>query len=228
MVRTTSSNANSGPQRYKSASRKVLKSRVRKVWRRSALRVYVKKTRQEKKAIREKNRGRREDYSEALRLAQKLIHDQAVLLHEHFQTHCVEWYIQEIAQHSRITKGRRKVNGWNVFLSTEAKHINDSHAGVYTLFIFRHFLTEFLAESGGERKKINALAPEISARWHAMSYDEQKAATEDHTMEIENRRETQALSRKNIPLSAFNNTKHTLESIEYEVLFFTNGLVYKL
>lgn len=127
-------NANTGPQRYKSASRKLLTSRVRKVWRSPARRVYIKKTRQEKKAIREKNRERRETYSEALNEAQKLIYDHAVSLHDRFQSHSVEWYIQEIAQHSRVTKGRRKVNGWNVFLSAEAKRINDDIVGMCIYF----------------------------------------------------------------------------------------------
>lgn len=59
-----------------------------------------------------------------------------------------------------------------------------------------------------------------------MSYDQQKAATEDHAKEIEDRREEKALSRKILPLSAFNDTRQTLESIEYEVCFCTVQLIY--
>lgn len=50
-----------------------------------------------------------------------------------------------------------------------------------------------------------------------MSYDEQKAATTSVIQELQEVRETKTLAKRNVALSAFHDTKKTLESIENQV-----------
>ena len=64
-------------------------------------------------------------------------------------------------------------------------------------------------------------APDITAiakkTWQEMSYDEQKAATTSAVQELQEAREMSTLSKRNVALSSFHNTKKTLESIENQV-----------
>lgn len=120
MARTS---ADTGPQRYKSASRKLFTSRSRRSWRTPA-RKYPKKTPAEKKAIREKNHARRTEYAAALAAAQAVVRAEAQLLRDKFGAHSLQWYMEAILQQPRITKGTRKVNRWNAFLQSEVKRIN--------------------------------------------------------------------------------------------------------
>ena len=50
-----------------------------------------------------------------------------------------------------------------------------------------------------------------------MSYDEQKAATSSTIQELQDVREMKILTKCNVALSAFHDTKKTLESIEHQV-----------
>lgn len=74
-----------------------------------------------------------------------------------------------------------------------------------------------IALENGERLK----APEITAiakrTWQKMSYDEQKAVTTQAIQELQEIREMKTLSKRNVALSAFHDTKKTLESIENQV-----------
>ena len=69
----------------------------------------------------------------------------------------------------------------------------------------------------GERLK----APEVTAiakkTWQKMSYDEQKAATVSAVQDLQELREMKTLSKRNVALSAFHDTKKTLESLEHQV-----------
>ena len=50
-----------------------------------------------------------------------------------------------------------------------------------------------------------------------MSYDEQKAVTTPAIQELQDIREMKTLSKRNVALSAFHDTKKTLESLENQV-----------
>lgn len=114
---------NTGPQRFKSASRKLIATKTRKVWKKIN-RVYIKKTRAEKRAIKQKNLARRKSYAQALADARGVVRQQAELLHEQYGSHSVQYYHQEIIQESRITTASRKTSAWNAYLSSEIKRIN--------------------------------------------------------------------------------------------------------
>ena len=78
-------------------------------------------------------------------------------------------------------------------------------------------LNGLIALQNGERLK----APEITAiakkTWQKMSYDEQKAVTTPAIQELQDIREMKTLSKRNVALSAFHDTKKTLESLENQV-----------
>lgn len=115
-----------GPARFKSRSRTaLLTTKTRLPWRRRASRVVYKKTLAEKKALVEKRRLHRTTYREALHEASRAVKSQAVQMHAKFGAHSVDYYEKEIMQRSRITKGSRSVNRWNVYLRNETKRMND-------------------------------------------------------------------------------------------------------
>lgn len=205
---------NVGPQRFKSASRKLINMKTRRTWKKIS-RVYIKKTRAEKRAIRDKNLVRRKDYAQALADARAVVRQQAEHLHEHYGGHSVQYYHQEIIQDSRITAASRKPSAWNAYLSSEIKRINE---GTSACFLFSPRLTFFsILANPQNRRKANELAPEISARWKAMSEDEQGAIGEDLIPVIEEQREAKALARRNVPLETFGDASKTLQNIEAEV-----------
>jgi hypothetical protein len=84
---------------------------------------------------------------------------------------------------------------------------------------FLNFLTliYLIDLQNGERLK----APEVTAiakkTWQEMSYDEQKAATISAVQDLQEVREMKTLAKRNVALSAFHDTKKTLESIENQV-----------
>lgn len=114
---------NTGPQRFKSASHKLVAMKTRRVWKKIS-RVYIKKTKAEKRAIREKNLARHKSYAQALADARAVVRQQAQLLHEQYGSHSVQYYHQEIIQESRIASASCKASTWNAYLSSEIKRIN--------------------------------------------------------------------------------------------------------
>jgi hypothetical protein len=59
---------------------------------------------------------------------------------------------------------------------------------------------------------------EISARWHALSSEEQREETDDAVKALEDNREMKQLATHNVPINAFHDTRSTLASIEKEVM----------
>lgn len=78
-------------------------------------------------------------------------------------------------------------------------------------------LTIFNLENPNNRRKANVLAPEISARWKAMSEDEQDAIKEDLIPLLKEQREMKALARRNVPLESCADAQKNLQHIESEV-----------
>jgi hypothetical protein len=114
-----------GPQRFKSASRKLLTTTTRYAWRTKSKRIYIKKTPSEKQALKAKRQERKREYNEALEEVIDMVRKQAAILRGKYGGHSVQWYFEEIMQQARITKGQRKVSAWNAYLSAESKRINN-------------------------------------------------------------------------------------------------------
>jgi hypothetical protein len=79
---------------------------------------------------------RKTAYCDALSQVSDVILNEAVKLREQFGTHSVDYYLKDIMQHSRLSKEKWSVSGWNVFLRQEVKHINDGK-----LMLFLHIRT---------------------------------------------------------------------------------------
>lgn len=58
---------------------------------------------------------------------------------------------------------------------------------------------------------------EIATKWHAMSKDEQEAATADTMKELQERKEGHAKGTHTVPVQAFNDTRATLATLQREV-----------
>jgi hypothetical protein len=70
-----------GPQHFKSASRKLMTTRVWFAWHTKMKQWYIKRTPAEKAILKEKQMLHKKDYNEALQEAQEIICQQATLLH---------------------------------------------------------------------------------------------------------------------------------------------------
>jgi len=73
---------------------------------------------------------------------------------------------------------------------------------------------------------VHNITAKAKATWQKMSSDEQKAAAAPGVRELEEAREVRKLAKRNVPLSAFHDTKKMLEHIECQVIFFHHNVSY--
>jgi hypothetical protein len=205
-----------GPARYSSRKAALLTSKQRLPWRQRAKRKTIKKSTAEKKTLAEQRLNRKIAYRQALADATETIHNEAIKLHEQFGGHSIEYYREQLMQHSRLGKKRRLVNGWNVFLRNEVKRMNDGML-VRFLYVYLTLIYFSALPDGQPRKKVSELTSEISARWNAMSPEDRQEATADGKLELEGHREMKALATRNIPVEVFNDARQTLDNLEREV-----------
>jgi hypothetical protein len=88
-------------------------------------RKVVKKTTAERARLQEKQAAERSTYHEALEEAWTAVMEQAERLRDRFGCHSVDYYYEELIQHSRKAKSKRsKINLWNAFTRLEAQQVN--------------------------------------------------------------------------------------------------------
>lgn len=87
--------------------------------------MVYKRSSADKKCLTEKRAKHRETYNEALEATSVAMQDQAEILMEMFGGHDAEYYMGEIMQHSRLSKGTRTVNKWNAYLRSKVRRMND-------------------------------------------------------------------------------------------------------
>lgn len=92
---------------------------------RSKRNTTIKKSPADKKALADARKGRKLSYHDALDSASAVILLEARKLHDQFGQHDVDYYLEEIMQHSRLGKGKRNINLWNVFLRQQLALYND-------------------------------------------------------------------------------------------------------
>ena len=114
-----------GFTRLLSASRMPQTSIKRKAWRHHKVRVKIKRTPAEKAEQKHKRLEAKLTYHEALEHCRKVIKDQAKALREQFGLHSVQYYKEEIMQHSRFDKKRKEAGRWQAFVSKETRAINN-------------------------------------------------------------------------------------------------------
>lgn len=85
----------------------------------------------EKAVLKEKRKAHRIAYSSALQAARNIVFQEAEKLHAQFSGHSVQYYYEEIMQHSRIAQSSRGINRWNAFCRQEVKRINDGTGNCY-------------------------------------------------------------------------------------------------
>lgn len=206
------------PQRYASRVYTVpLVTRTRAPWRyRNKRKLVIKKSAADKKALAHAREGRKVSYHEALDTASSVILLEARKLHDQFGQHSVDYYLEELMQHSRLGKGKRTVNLWNVYLRQRLAAYNDSKSILYHHFQGRR-LTYVDLQEGAPKKKSNELAAEIAASWKVMSKEEKEVATMEGKDELEEQRLLRLMVKRNVPVSAYNDACKTLVTIEKEV-----------
>ena len=209
-----------GLRRLVSQQRKLSTSKARKPWRHRAKRTPLRKTPAEKAEAAAKRRDHKVSYNEALSKARGIVMEQATLLREEFGGHTVEWYFEEIMQRARMTKSKRETSRWNAFLRNEVKCMNDGKYCSSLLYYWEHSTEIFTALPAGQHcQKAFELMPQISAKWNAMSNEEQIAATNDTLEDLKNQKEMRSLSLQNVPINAFHDTRANLAAVKSEVRY---------
>ncbi|KAG1792701.1 uncharacterized protein HD556DRAFT_1238935, partial [Suillus plorans] len=157
-----------------------------------------KRTAAEKAVLKEKREAHCVSYSSALQAAHNIVFHEAEKLHTQFSGHSVQYYYEEIMQHSRIAQSSRGVNRWNTFCRQEVKQMNDERApGIAPL-------------------KAAQCAGEIAERWNSMSKSEQEDATQSAVKDLEDHREMKKLAVRNVPLEAFHDCQKSVGAIDCE------------
>ncbi|KAF8152622.1 hypothetical protein B0H34DRAFT_861813 [Crassisporium funariophilum] len=176
--------------------RKYTTSKVRKTQTKTLCK-KIKKTAAEKAACAQQRRQSWETFTKDLQEACQVILAEAVKLHQKHGGHDIKYYTELLYQDAR-QKDKRQISDWNGWVQLEGKRLNE--------------------ELGhGERLKAHNITVQAKTTWQKMSSNKQKAAAAG-VQGLEEAHEVRKLGKRNIPLSAFHNTKKTLEHIEHQLL----------
>lgn len=74
------------------------------------------------------------------------------------------------------------------------------------------------------KKKAHEVIGPIAEKWQALSKDEREKYTEDKIAELRDIREMRELGTHNVQLSAFHDTRMTLELLDEEVNFYFTAI----
>ncbi|KAG6875478.1 hypothetical protein C0993_009034, partial [Termitomyces sp. T159_Od127] len=185
--------------RLPSASRKLSTHHLRKPWRTRSQRVIQSLTSQQKAQRKQERMEAKVTYKQALREAQDQVRMLAKSLQAQSQKHSVEHYYEEIMQTSRMQKNRKKAGSWNAFVSMETQRMNAE------------------LPPGVPKKKVHDFIAAIAAKWKLLSNEEKIQLTEEKVATLRDTREMRDLASHNVPISAFHDTRATLDSLDEEV-----------
>ncbi|KAI9061958.1 hypothetical protein FKP32DRAFT_1604441 [Trametes sanguinea] len=161
----------------------------------------ITKTPAEKKLIAERRAETRTKYQESLKEAREVITEKAAELNATFGIHSIKYYEEEIFQTARIIKQKRKTSGWNAFIRSELKRMNDA-----------------LPEGAPRYTSSNPEAmAQISAAWRALSKEQKDALVPQLVKELDEVKEMKGLSIQNVPINAFHDVRATLGTVFEEV-----------
>ncbi|KAG1798354.1 uncharacterized protein BJ212DRAFT_1203498, partial [Suillus subaureus] len=146
----------------------------------------------EKAVLKEKREAHHISYSSTLQAAHNVIFHEAEKLHAQFSGHSVQYYYEEIMQHSHIAQSSCGINRWNAFFSSVERA-----PGIAPL-------------------KAAQCAGEIAVRWNSMSKSEQEDATQAAVKDLEDHCEMKKLAIRNVPLEAFHDCQRSVEAIDHE------------
>lgn len=112
---------------------KMSTTKKRTVWRHHQ---RIKQTAAQKALLKVKCKKHCEEYAAALIAARDIVKEQAALLCEKFGQHSIDYYFEEIMQHSRLT-GRCKVTKWNAFVKKEVECHNSGTCVILFYCLFK-------------------------------------------------------------------------------------------
>ncbi|KAG6875652.1 hypothetical protein C0992_002942 [Termitomyces sp. T32_za158] len=185
--------------RLPSSSRKQSTHLLRKPWHTRSQHIIHRLTTEQKARRRQERADGKATYQQALKEAQDQVHVLAEGLQVQFQKHSVNYYYEEIMQMSRLQKKRKKSGTWNAFVSIETQQMNAE------------------LPPGATKKKVHDFVGEIAAKWKLLTDDEKTQLTEEKVVALQDTRKMQDLASHNVPISAFHDTRITLDNINKEV-----------
>ncbi|KAG6819073.1 hypothetical protein H0H93_015742 [Arthromyces matolae] len=185
--------------RLLSASREKDKRRFRLPWRTRTQKKVQKATAAEKAKKKVERLAAKRSYQEALRDTRDKITHMAEELRQRFGKHSVKYYEQEIIQTSRLNKKQRAPGHWNAFVSQEVKRRNENR------------------DPGEVRLKAHQMMTDISAAWRNMSDEQKIESTKETLKQLQETRELRDVGTHNVPISAFHDSRATLEKIGEEI-----------
>ncbi|KIY44309.1 hypothetical protein FISHEDRAFT_77504 [Fistulina hepatica ATCC 64428] len=135
-------------------------------------------------------------YNSALDAARNEVWAIAKRLHDELGGHSVQYYFQELCQHSHRAQAQCAISSWNSYLAQETKWLN---------------------EERGENKGSTAQALEIAMKWQAMSKEEKEAAVKDSRPVLEEQCAIRKYSKQNIAINAYHDVHANIDSIAHEL-----------
>ncbi|KAF8066019.1 hypothetical protein FPV67DRAFT_1418617 [Lyophyllum atratum] len=182
-----------------SASRQKSTHHLRTPWRTRTARAIIKLTPAQKAAQKARRQEQKQTYQEALQEKHADLLKHAEDLHRRFGKHSVDYYMQEIMQVSRLQKKKKSSGSWNAYVSLEVKRMNSE------------------LPEGVPKKKVHELISGIAATWKTLSDAEKTAYTQEKLTELHDTREMRDLASHNVPISAFHDTRVTLDALDDEI-----------
>ncbi|KAH9940712.1 hypothetical protein B0H21DRAFT_697389 [Amylocystis lapponica] len=185
-------------QRY--ASKRKLDKITRAPWRHRSKRKILQRTPAEKATLKARRKAHREDFHQALQEASAAVVQTAADLEARFPSHNQDYYRELLMQQTRRPQTTRAVNQWNAFVSKDLKAKNDQ-----------------LPEGEPRQRATREYLEDARERWNAMTKEEKLAEVEEHVKKLTERREMKKYSQQSVGVSAFNDTRSTLASLESEL-----------
>ncbi|RXW11371.1 hypothetical protein EST38_g14483, partial [Candolleomyces aberdarensis] len=156
----------------------------------------------EKAALKEIRGRKRVEWKEALEEAQEALRDIGLAMQAKVPGHQLDYYIRVITQ--AITRStvhpRKGVSKWNAFLSKETRELNEQR------------------EPGTAPIKTSDVSKELSAKWKAMSAEEQNQYTEETVTSLQEAREAKEAGQHNCQVAAFNDARAVVGHIQREIV----------
>ncbi|KAK7464096.1 hypothetical protein VKT23_006257 [Stygiomarasmius scandens] len=169
---------------------------TRKPWRYRTKRPAIKLTYQQKKHKKDLRDAEKQSLRDELQQTFQLIQQRAEQMREKFGKHSVQWYLDQIMQTHRMKEQRRKLSHYDAFVSMEMKARNAN------------------TSEDTARKRLPEVMADIAAKWKTLSAEEKKSSTEEVLKELEANRENKELASHNVAISAYHDTRTTLEDVK--------------
>ncbi|KAF9242901.1 hypothetical protein BU15DRAFT_72552 [Melanogaster broomeanus] len=159
---------------------KIQQASARTPWRCRFKKKVIPRTPAERAAMKAKNHTCKQEYAEALGVAQETIMHEAVKLRERFGCHSIEYYYEAIMQKSQLTDRKKGPNRWNAFLCAEVRKHNDA------------------LPPDQPRAKATELQARLASVWNQMTPEAKLDATEEAMEDLKEHRLNKSIAISNL------------------------------